>query len=436
MQTGAEAYEYFKSANISLDSSGLHVETPGDAMRGMGRMAMFTNFARLGAVGLDNGYRLLKGGLAESAYTKSFIGKYGDPIGLWLNVADGAFQFTGNIMDFSQHWQVAANKQEKGNLVRTLEEREIGVVLNTANDAYPFASKMQPLTWASWLTGKLADRAASITLTDSGYKPVNIGQDYARAMMPLVNVIQDPILGHTGLGKSPDWKDPASATSRDERLAITYGNTVARGAGIGTGVTYLGMTTVEVLGVGYLTRGQPDAIYATLNVDHALKRGLDIYTDRFWQRPQEREAAVAKAGLDPKADPFKVEYEQPTAIHRMWAGAVMDVQVSFLKGRQAFDKTSANDNDYLKLVDKYEHAKIDTSTNRGIFGNAVDKVISPHAIWTTMKMTNPALMAADKIPEAIGYTAAATTTAAEATWDFGKKAWDYGSKAVDKLKFW
>jgi len=346
-------------------------------------------------------------------------------------VAGGA-RITGAALDYRTEMAQAKTRHDRNVAQYKVWEKTVGIGLDTGNDIYPYlAGKAEPLAWSSWLGGKLADHGAQTILKDSGYKPVSIGAEKARNLMPLVSLLGDA--GLPGVPRRPDLRDMTKPMSADQKLVAEFDNGINKAAGVGAGVTDLTVTAVELGAVAYATRGKGTVpiAYAVLNLDHAARQGINVWTDRYWQRPQEREAAVKAAGLDPKLDTRAVVHEQQDFLHRSWAQAAANFTSGYLDGKEDFGKTTKGEQRWLDLDRKYTSGKISLDTARA--SNAwYDQMMRPE---TVANVLIPGMPIVSKVldPKNIGVAAAYTQEYAGRAADAAGKAWDKAGQAWNSL---
>jgi hypothetical protein len=408
VQKGREVYSYWTSGD------------PGDKWRAAASGSEFMNNIRLGITGITP---LLKDGARFTNFAKSYMGGvFGTGLGVGANAAAGTFKVVGIWTDYNTDMAVAATPRQKDQALYTAEEKTLGTVIDTASDIYPYVAGMEPLGWASWLTGKLADHGAQAALKGSGYEAVSFGAEKARNLMPLAAAV--------GLAPDVPLRDLAQPLSADQRLVAEFDNSIHRTAGVATGVTEIGITATEGVVAGYFSGGNPSVIYATWQVDHALRQGANVWTDLYWQRPAERSAAVASAGLDPKLDTRMVVHEQKDFLHRLWAGATADFKAGYIDGKQDFGSATMRESRWLELDKQYTAPNISTDSPRTPDAWYV-QAFSPTNLWNTVTLTNPALtgfkaLDARNIGTASAYVEQGWKTGTEAIGD----AWSATSKTA------
>jgi hypothetical protein len=240
-------------------------------------------------------------------------------------------------------------------------------------------------------------------LQGSGYQPVSFGAEKARNLMPLISGTND-LLGavgvNNGLGlsfvpRTQPLRDMSQPMTPDQAIVASYDNRINQAAGIGSGATEVVVTTAEFAAVAYLTRGKntADVMYGVMNLDHAARQGLNVWTDLYWQRPTERQAAVAAAGLDLKLDTRMVVHEQKDFLHRIWAEASANFTSGYLDGKEDFGKTNASQQRWLELDRKYTAANISTDSPR-TSNEWYVQAFSPESVWNAVTLTNPGLQGA------------------------------------------
>lgn len=408
---GLGVFSLFQTASKAKSAAGYYAS--GDAWRGSAEVSDLVNGVRIGFNGfkplMELSSRITSSGvyqtiakyaggdnaaLFKTGQANKILGlSYGNAFGVATNVLAGGFRGVAIYNDYTEAMEAATTQLDRDRATHDVWQGEIGNTLDIANDAAPFVID-GGVSWSTWLVGKVADHAAASMLEGSGYKPMSFGNDHARNLMGLAS----------GIGLAPDvpWKDPALAQSADEKLVIDTSNSIHSAAGVGAGVTDIAVTATEGLAVGYLTGGSPTAIYGAWNVDHAVRQGINIWTDHYWQRPGEREAAVVAAGLDPKLDTQAVEYAQEDFLHRLWAGAAHDFTASYKEGKDIAGGASASDKRWLELDTMYSSPAISNATNGR--GNP-NGWFSPGMVWQAMKMSNPTLMNIDQAPQQAGIVA-------------------------------
>lgn len=342
IQKGAEINGYLRSGN------------DGDKWRAGASSAEFLNNARLGLVGITP---LFKVDSAIAKFSQSYAGGiFGRNLGVGANVAAGGLRIGGALQDAQTETKAATTQRGRDIAWNKAEQSIIGTTLDTANDVYPYLSAAEPLAWASWLSGKLTDHAATTVLAGSGYQPKSLGATHARNLMPLLSTV--------GLAKDVPLRDLSQPMSADQKLVAKFDNTINKAAGIGAGATDVVVTTATVAGTAYVTGGYPGAVYAGLQVEHMARQGLNIWSDRYWQRPDERMQAIEKAGLDPKLDTRKVVTEQPDFVHRLWANATVNFTAGYIDRKDDFGRASKDEQRWLALDDKYSSKSIKDDTRR------------------------------------------------------------------------
>jgi hypothetical protein len=330
------------------------------------------------------------------AGAEAFIGKYmsgtpGNAFGVFTNVAAGTLKGIDIWQDADAAMAQATTQRERDQIQYNKWEAEVGNGLDTVNDAAPFLMDAGS-TWLPWLGGKVMDHVATATLEDTNYVPVSIGAEKARNLMPLAAAV--------GLVPTVEHYDVSTAQTNDERIVLDEMNSIEKAGDIGTGVAEIGITGTEVGLVGYATGGNPQAIYATMQVDHMVRQGLNVWTGYSWQNADERAAAVEAAGLDPRLDPHRVEYEQPDFLSRSMTSMMSDADIARLRGKVAAGGASDDEIRFLEIVDQYDRADISDATNgRG----SNDAWYSPSSVWQGMKLTNPVYSALEDAPEQIGF---------------------------------
>lgn len=366
IQKGREIYGYWNSGD------------PGDKARAVASSSEFLNNIRLGITGITP---FLADGKPFTAFAKNYMGgAFGTKLGVGANVVAGGARITGAWVDYNTEMAQAKTPHQANGAYYKAWEKTLGIGLDTGNDIFPYlAGKSEPLAWSSWLAGKLADHGAQTVLKDSGYKPVSLGAEKARNLMPLISALGD--WGVPGVPKGPELRDVSQAATPDQKIVQQFDNSINRAAGVGAGVTEVAVTAVEVAGVAYVTRGKetPTVLYAVMQADHAVRQGINVWTDRYWQRPQEREASVKAAGLDPKLDTRAVVHEQPDFLHRIWAQTSANFTQGYLDGKEDFGKTSRSEQRWLELDRQYTSGSIKVDTARA--SNAwYDQMLRPETV--------------------------------------------------------
>lgn len=397
IQKGAEINGYLRSGN------------DGDKWRAGASSAEFLNNARLGLVGITP---LFKVDSTIAKFSQSYAGGiFGRNLGVGANVAAGGLRIGGALQDAQTETKAATTQRGRDIAWNKAEQSIIGTTLDTANDVYPYLSAAEPLAWASWLSGKLTDHAATTMLAGSGYQPKSLGATHARNLMPLLSTV--------GLAKDVPLRDLSQPMSADQKLVAKFDNTINKAAGVGAGATDVVVTTATVAGTAYVTGGYPGAVYAGLQVEHMARQGLNIWSDRYWQRPDERMQAIEKAGLDPKLDTRKVVTEQPDFVHRLWANATVNFTAGYIDRKDDFGRASKDEQRWLALDDKYSSKSIKDDTRRESQA-WYDQMLSPENVGKALTYTLPGEPVLAKALDSRNIGAAAATV--EEGWHMTGKA--------------
>ena len=368
-QKSQEIYYYWASGN------------DGDKARAFGSMAELGNAARIG-LGTVTGYidfraaralvdnpalQMTRTQTLSKSATSVLSGTVGDLLGAGFNGALGAAKLVGAGLDYKDEVAQSKTQRDVDTAKAKFGESAVGISLDTGNDIYPFLSQGQPLAWAGWLGGKIADHAASTMLEGSGYKPKSFGEDHARNLAPILSAV--------GLTPDVPLRDLSTITSLDAQIVAQFDNRIHKSAAYGAAATDVVVTGVEVGGALYFT-GSVSVAYGVMQVDHMVRQGMNIWTDKYLQRPQERTDAVKAAGLDPTLDTRKVITEQQDFIHRFYAQASTDMTRGYLDAKEDLGGNTKTDQRWLELDKTYTASGISTKTARNS-GSFLSKVTDP-----------------------------------------------------------
>ena len=360
----------------------------GDEGRAVAATTELLNGLRIGLTGINPV-------LGSPWIANTMGGPAGQKLGIGANIAAAVAKTYSNVEHYQQQMACADTPRKQDIAAYDFYDAQLSTLFDTANDIVPYLGangKDKPINWGVWAAGKALDHWAQDQLEGTAYKPRSIGADHVRNLMPL--------FAAAGGIPTVEHYDLATARSADERIVMDEANSVHKAAGIYAGVGDIAVTTTEVALAGYYGR-KPEVVYGVLQLDHAIRQGLNVWTGDDWQTPQERAGAVTDAGLDPALDPHRVEYEQEDFVHRTAASMMSDVNIARLKAKDYAGGASAEEKRYIEIYEQFENADIDGATdgrgsNSGFF--------SPHNAWEITKLGIPGGQALEQVPAGVGYT--------------------------------